>query len=456
MTPFIFNKIQEQYKHSEKIVFDKVSIQTAVTKKTKGPGHNVTEEHCTCMYFSAMRIPCRHIFKFLLTNKSDLYKPELCDRRWTKAYYYTSHPAINGTQYKAPQQPTHIAKVRVPEEIEKFKRFASMTKDINNFGSNMSNSQFQYFYDKVRNIRSEMRSIPIADSPNDAHQSSNHIMSQTDSDLQNEATLSSTQLIRALTPDGRSNTDQISDSFMSQPIPDRQNEAIQSANQIMSAPIFHHENCVEQTLNPVMYPQCADDVTKSTIESEPVQNEDNPSPSTSNFQRIIMPAKMHSVGRPKGSGRTVIGLKRKNTIKPSTLPADNPIPQKRIKFNEKSFSEQGFIVTNWLTNWPIERIKRSKKIMNGDIIQDAIIFNRLRSEHLNINCIKKYFHRQTFKYIEDEIERLRGKPHVCTKCKKNLTGFQIMCHGCLDWYHGKCIALTATEAKSITYFCPDC
>lgn len=103
-----------------------------------------------------MEIPCRHLFKFWATKNIDLFQPYLCAKRWTKEYYYTSHPALNQLQHVLPKQPIHFAKVRVPSEMDKYKKSSHVTKDINNLVSNMSNSQFNYFMGKMNDIRSEM------------------------------------------------------------------------------------------------------------------------------------------------------------------------------------------------------------------------------------------------------------------------------------------------------------
>lgn len=124
-----------------------------------------------------------------------------------------------------------------------------------------------------------------------------------------------------------------------------------------------------------------------------------------------------------------------------------------MKFVEIPLTEQGIVVSSWLTNWPKNRVG-NKKITMGDIIPDSFTFNRLRNDAVDLSSIKKYFDKKTFQYIADEVERLKGRPYGCRKCRKNLNGLQIMCHGCLDWYHGKCIGVSA--AKNIAYFCSEC
>lgn len=102
-----------------------------------------------------MEIPCRHIFRFLLEKKLESFRPDLCAQRWTKEYYYRSHPAIAGPVVSH-LRPMHIAKVRTLDEKNKFKKAAAVTRDINNLVSNMSNSQFDFYIQQMGDFRSKL------------------------------------------------------------------------------------------------------------------------------------------------------------------------------------------------------------------------------------------------------------------------------------------------------------
>lgn len=137
------------------------------------------------------------------------------------------------------------------------------------------------------------------------------------------------------------------------------------------------------------------------------------------------------MGRPKGSGKTTIGLKRKPAEKNST---DCGPLQKKRKFFDKI---------------------RTKKVTYGDIIQDAAVFNRLKNKKLNLNWIKKFLDKKTFNYISNEVDRIQKIQLTCIKCKKWLNGLQIICVGCIDWYHSKCIGVKNGSAGE-GYFCTSC
>lgn len=91
----------------------------------------------------------------------DLFAPSLCALRWTKRYYFDSHPALNSTN-SLTSSPISFAKVKVPEEISKFKSAAKVTKEINSLMSTLSTGQYTLFMDKLTSFRKE---IGIDDTP---------------------------------------------------------------------------------------------------------------------------------------------------------------------------------------------------------------------------------------------------------------------------------------------------
>lgn len=429
MTPFIFNYIKEQYELAEKIEFAVIMGESGTTKKRVEQGYTVTKEHCSCMFFSAMVIPCRHIFKFLSIKEDDLFLPNLVAERWTKAYYYQSHPALNNYEHIAAPQPISFKTIRVPEEINKFKKTATLTKDINNALCNMSNSEFEYFYHEVKNMRN--RAI-AARTPGS-------------STLQESTATPSNHLSL---PENFAETLNQSMSQVTS-----QNATVVSTNEATKEFTYEYGNDLHQTSTlprsqPSLQPKTLYESVVAAGTSQPVYS------SKKNMSYITLPPTIVPVGRPKGTGKTVIGTKRKMSIKTPSGNSPQP-PSKKVKFFDKSAVEQGVLIVQWFTNFPIELIGK-KKVTNADIIQDPIIFNRLRHQKLNINYIKKYLDKKTFQYIESEVDRISRMQHTCTKCRKYLSGVQVMCHGCLDCYHAKCIGLTPNQASKIEYFCPCC
>ena len=116
---------------------------------------------------------------------------------------------------------------------------------------------------------------------------------------------------------------------------------------------------------------------------------------------IKLPSNIVTKGRPKGSGNTVIGLKRKQ----STIHA---VPPKKIKFSDKSYYEQGNVIVQWLTSYPLSKFGR-KKITDDAVTKDPMVYQRIRSNSIDLSCIEAHFASKTYKSILDKVRSLEKK-----------------------------------------------
>lgn len=406
-----------------------------------------------------MQIPCRHIFKFFVIKELELFAPQLCAQRWTKNYYYKSHPALTHYEDILQPKPIHSVQVRVPSEIDKYKKAATITRDINNFVSTMSNSEFTYYLDKIRDIRNEMLSKPtnklqideeatesqnidttsVAILPNDEFRT---LQNDTNEKSNTMPVLSGVPTIQ----NNNTNSQEPSNNPIA-PFTVQDNNETEQPITSSTATILQSNNCDE--------PPNLRDLGARQEETSQSQSQNEINPSDFRFDHIILPTRLRSVGRPKGSGVTVIGNKRKPEAKSSDVDA------KKIKFFDKELSEQGKTIINWFTNIPInEVISRfsKKKIQYDDIIQDPNVFNRLKNKDIDLKCLKPYLARNTFKYISDEVARLSDFPLICAKCRKYLSGNYVSCKGCLDTYHFNCVDVPSSKRNReiFSFFCKDC
>lgn len=93
------------------------------------------------------------------------------------------------------------------------------------------------------------------------------------------------------------------------------------------------------------------------------------------IRSVILPSKMNSVGRPKGSKTTVIGVKRKREVELNI----SGVAKKQ--FIQKSDDDQALTILEWLTKK--ERSEILKGIVSvADIIDDSMILNRLRNSEI--------------------------------------------------------------------------
>lgn len=154
LTPFVFKKIESEFKLREKVIIVSKSNGNSVIETQSG--YIVTKESCTCHFFTAMKLPCKHIFKFLEESVLHLYVPTLCCVRWTKDYYHKSHPALSAYENINVTEPISVREVRVPSEIDKYKKMSNMSKEICNLGASMSTGEYQYYMEKMAALKEEM------------------------------------------------------------------------------------------------------------------------------------------------------------------------------------------------------------------------------------------------------------------------------------------------------------
>ncbi len=150
----MFKKVEEQLKLCNTVRID-LKRKSETTYETQA-GYIVTKESCSCIFYSAMRVPCRHIFKLLQAEECDLFVPSLCLERWTKRYYNQSHPALSAGDQIVLPRPIHVQWIRVPDEISKYRKAANITKQINNLAASMSTSQYDYYMTKLNNLHHDM------------------------------------------------------------------------------------------------------------------------------------------------------------------------------------------------------------------------------------------------------------------------------------------------------------
>lgn len=152
LTPFIFDKIKNEFELREKVHVENKVGNVYTTQS----GYNITTESCTCPFFTAMNLPCKHIMKIMEIEHENLFLPSLCAERWTKSYFERSHPAIAAYTDAPQSKPIHISSKRIPSEIDKYKKIAKVSKEICNLGSGMATDRYQYFMEKMARIRDEM------------------------------------------------------------------------------------------------------------------------------------------------------------------------------------------------------------------------------------------------------------------------------------------------------------
>lgn len=152
LTPFIFWKIHGEFELLEKVNFVSIDNIMGVSDHER----IVSSSKCSCEFHSRMDLPCRHILKFRKQNGMNVFAPEICATRWTKHYYNASHPALQMNENIPAATPIYIRKIRAPEEKDKYKAAASLTKDINSLISTMVTGEYTFFLDKLKDLKKQI------------------------------------------------------------------------------------------------------------------------------------------------------------------------------------------------------------------------------------------------------------------------------------------------------------
>lgn len=157
LTPFIFSKIDLEFENMQLVDFASCDESTGITNS----GRTVTSSKCSCEFNLSMVLPCRHIFQFRKQNEIDLFAPELCAPRWTSQYYNKSHPALQMNEHNPVTVPIYVHTVRVPEEKDKYKATASITKEINALVSTMATGEYTFYLEKLKSLKTQIISPAI-------------------------------------------------------------------------------------------------------------------------------------------------------------------------------------------------------------------------------------------------------------------------------------------------------
>ena len=79
-------------------------------------------------------------------------------------------------------------------------------------------------------------------------------------------------------------------------------------------------------------------------------------------------------------------------------------------------------------------------------------------ENVDINLVRHYFTNDAWVLVQDVVGRKKKNcVYICKFCQHNLDECPEanLCHGCLIWYHMKCVGLRQSP-KAKHWFCRDC
>ena len=126
----------------------KVNSDTTVVSKTGRK--NTTDFDCECGSFSAMKLPCRHIFAMRTYKQIDLFSEDLVHQRWTNIYANNDYITTTPAKRFILQQATPSKKLLNPNQ--KFKKMESLGLKIAGYASQLGTEEFETRYSQMEEM----------------------------------------------------------------------------------------------------------------------------------------------------------------------------------------------------------------------------------------------------------------------------------------------------------------
>ena len=77
----------------------------------------VSRNSCTCLFFSTMRLPCRHIIAVRQAAGENMYDESLCDIRWTNDFF-KNNERIFSKSFTVDDEPVAIQVIRKKRKLK--------------------------------------------------------------------------------------------------------------------------------------------------------------------------------------------------------------------------------------------------------------------------------------------------------------------------------------------------
>ena len=97
LTPYAFKFVQQQYDSAVKVRViaqkssSEFSLSAGSQNNNRPEPHNASPSHCTCLFFSRMALPCKHIFKVRELVGLSAFDEALVHKRWTMDFYLSTN-----------------------------------------------------------------------------------------------------------------------------------------------------------------------------------------------------------------------------------------------------------------------------------------------------------------------------------------------------------------------------
>ena len=150
LTPYAFSFVVKQFELSSniKITETVVGDSCMTTIHSKGRDFITSLYQCDCGFFTAMELPCRHIFSLRKHTEMSFFEAKLCAVRWTRNYYQSSHRVfsskVSNSMDITVSSVNRLPTAKVLTQHEKYRKVLTIGQRLANVASCISTREFSY------------------------------------------------------------------------------------------------------------------------------------------------------------------------------------------------------------------------------------------------------------------------------------------------------------------------
>lgn len=174
VNPFPEDSPESQYSklltsYAAKYVHKQLTLSTKVNNIAESDGcytidtsegeKRVSPDTCECIFRSSMLLPCRHMFALRSKLQQPLFKADLCDERWTTAYYKCTQRLFSTSSQQSSVQLVTTSKehCRKLSQHQKFRTASIITAELASVASTASNVHFERRIDLLEELLSHWK-----------------------------------------------------------------------------------------------------------------------------------------------------------------------------------------------------------------------------------------------------------------------------------------------------------
>ena len=130
LTSYVLSFVLKQMKLAEKVKEIKESGNHCIVPTSEGE-RTVSLSHCTCVFNTAMSLPCRHMFALRAMLGEPLFDENVCEKRWTLIYYRATQRLFStSTEQPKVVKTTSKSNCCKLTQHEKFHKALALTSEL--------------------------------------------------------------------------------------------------------------------------------------------------------------------------------------------------------------------------------------------------------------------------------------------------------------------------------------